>query len=125
MRRLEYHFSCLDGSYFLLCEIDDKLSFTIETDIAGFENRGGELDEETSTKFVKLLDEAQIEKWERSYTGSDIEDAISWKLKYVKEDKEYVSEAIETCEPYNYEKLIEALKLLEDKADYFKAQVNE
>ncbi len=124
MRRLEYHFSCLDGTYFLLCEINDRVSYSIETDIAGFESRSGELDEEASKKFVKLLDEAEIEKWERSYKGSDIEDAVSWKLKYTNEDKEYVSEAEETCEPYNYEKLIEAVKLIEDKADYFKAQVD-
>ena len=125
MRRLEYHFSCLDGSYFLLCEISDRVSFTIETDIEGFENKSGELAEETAAKFVKLLDEAQIEKWERDYSGSDIEDAVSWKLKYVNDDKEYVSKAEEACEPYNYEKLIEAMKLIEEKADYFKAQVNE
>lgn len=125
MRRLEYHFSCLDGSYFLLCEISDKVCFTIETDIEGFESRNGELAEEETAKFVKLLDEAQIEKWERDYSGSDIEDAISWKLKYVNEDKEYVSKGEETLEPYEYEKLIEALKLVEKKADFFKAQVNE
>ena len=124
MRRLEYHFSCLDGTYFLLCEINDRVSYSIETDIAEFESKSGELDEETSEKFVKLLAEAQIEKWERNYKGSGIEDAISWKLKYTDEDKEYVSQAEETCEPYNYEKLIEAVKLIDDKADYFKAQVD-
>lgn len=125
MRRLEYHFSCLDGTYFLTCELNDNVTYEIETDIEGFSSRSGELSQTDSARFAILLKEAQIEKWDRSYKGEAIEDGISWKLVYICDEKEYVSEGEETYEPYHYGSLIEAFKMIEDKADYFRAQVNE
>ena len=53
---------------------------------------------------------------------SGIADAVKWKVKLIKDDKEYVSKGEESFEPYTYKQLIDALRLMEDKADYFLAQ---
>ena len=53
---------------------------------------------------------------------SGIADAVKWKVKLIKDDKEYVPRGEESFEPYTYKQLIDALRLMEGKADYFLAQ---
>jgi len=125
MNRLEYHFDCLDGKYLCVCQFDDEsLSYVIESSIPELSGKSGELSKEEAVRFNKLLDEAQIEKWDREYMAdlSGIVDAVKWKVKLIKDDKEYVSRGEESFEPYTYKQLIDALRLMEDKADYFLAQ---
>ena len=125
MNRLEYHFDCLDGKYLCVCQFDDEsLSYVIESSIPELSGKSGELSKEEAVRFNKLLEEAQIEKWDREYMAdlSGIAEAVKWKVKLIKDDKEYVSRGEESFEPYNYKQLIDALRLMEDKADYFLAQ---
>ena len=124
MNRLEYKFDCLDGHYFLLCQWDEVLNYEVDTDIAEFESRSGELSEEETKKFTDLLDQAKIESWEKEYLPENegIEDAVKWKLVLQKNEKEYVSYGEESFEPYGYELFADALRILEEKADYFLAK---
>ena len=125
MNRLEYHFDCLDGKYLCVCQFNDEsLSYVIESSIPELSGKSGELSKEEAVRFNKLLEEAQIEKWDREYMAdlSGIVDAVKWKVKLIKDDKEYVSRGEESFEPYTYKQLIDALRLMEDKADYFLAQ---
>ena len=125
MNRLEYHFDCLDGKYLCVCQFDDEsLSYVIESSIPELSDKSGELSKEEAVRFNKLLEEAQIEKWDREYMAdlSGIVDAVKWKVKLIKDDKEYVSRGEESFEPYTYKQLIDALRLMEGKADYFLAQ---
>ena len=125
MNRLEYHFDCLDGKYLCVCQFDDEsLSYVIESSIPELSDKSGELSNEEAVRFNKLLEEAQIEKWDREYMAdlSGIVDAVKWKVKLIKDDKEYVSRGEESFEPYTYKQLIDALRLMEGKADYFLAQ---
>ena len=120
MNRLEYRFSCLDGNYFFVCEMSDTAVFKIETDIPELENKEGQLDDEKKEAFIKELKEAGIERWESNYHGdSAIEDAVKWYVKYNEDDREYVSDGEESFEPYNYEHLIRALMICDEKAEYF------
>ena len=125
MNRLEYHFDCLDGKYLCVCQFDDEsLNYVIESSIPELSGKSGELSKEEAVRFNKLLEEAQIEKWDREYMAdlSGIVDAVKWKVKLIKDDKEYVSRGEESFEPYTYKQLIDALRLMEGKADYFLAQ---
>lgn len=125
MNRLEYHFDCLDKKYLCVCQFDDEsLSYVIESSIPELSGKSGELSKEEAARFNKLLEEAQIEKWDREYMAdlSGITDAVKWKVKLIKDDKEYVSRGEESFEPYTYKQLIDALRLMEGKADYFLAQ---
>ncbi len=123
MNRLEYHFDCLDGNCLLVCETENEtLYFTVTGSNPVVVEKNGELSE--AGAFAKLLEEAKIETWERSYKpeSEGIEDAVHWKVVYQKDGKEYVSCGEESFEPYGYDKLIEALKLFEPEADYFLAR---
>ena len=124
MNRLEYKFDCLDGHYFLIAQWDEVLNYEIDTDIAEFESRSGELSAEETKKFDDLLHQAKIESWDRSYLseGEGIEDAVTWKLILQKEGKEYVSTGEESFEPYGYDLFVDALRIIEEKADYFLAK---
>ncbi len=125
MNKLEYCFDCLDGHYFLTAQWDETLSYEIESDIPGFMNRSGDLSEEETKAFVNELKKAKIGTWDRDYLpeGEGIEDAVRWKLVLIEEGREYVSKGEESFEPYGYESFVEALKQIEDKADYFKAGI--
>ena len=124
MNRLEYCFDCLDGHYFFCAEWNETLNYEIESDIPGFENKSGELSIEETKAFEEALEKAGIERWERRYLPdiSGIEDGIRWKLRLLKDEKEYVSQGEESFEPYGYECFMEGLKIMEEKADYFLAK---
>ena len=122
--KLEYYFDCLDGQYRFTGELSEGVLFyNIDSSIAEFESRQGRLSNEDSEVFIRLLHRAGIEKWDERYEaqGEGIEDAISWKVKLTDEEGSYVSQGEESFEPYGYEYLITALKLCEEKADYFAA----
>ena len=71
-----------------------------------------------------VLKKAGIGKWDREYpaSGEGIEDAVRWKVKLTEDDREYVSKGEESFEPYDYEVFMDALRILEDRADYFLAR---
>ena len=124
MNRLEYNFDCLDGHYRLAAEWDETLNYEIESDIPEFENRSGELSKEETSAFLAVLKKAQIEKWDREYLSccEAIEDGIRWKVRLCEDGREYVSKGEESFEPYDYEIFMDALRILEKKADFFLAK---
>lgn len=120
MRKLEFRFDCLDGQYVFDCEADQVLTYQIETDIEGLSSFSGDLDEEKTAAFFAELELSKLKSWEREYRGENlIEDSTHWSVRYFAEDKEYVSEGYESFEPYNYEHLIRALMICDEKAEYF------
>lgn len=120
MIELEFKIDCLDGRYCFSCRCDEDLDYSVDTDIAGLESVEAKLDQEKISEFSKCLDEADIEKWDRSYSGeNEIEDGIRWSLKYTKDGKEYFTDGRESFEPYCFENLIKAIKLCDRQIEYF------
>ena len=120
MNKLEYQINCLDGVYNFAAEYDDVVIFNIETNIEKLNSFSGELDDASSKLFIEYLNKAQIEKWDREYKAelSEIEDGIRWEIRYLKDEKEYVSCGEESYQPYNYEELISAIRLCDKENDY-------
>lgn len=120
MNKIEYVINCLDGTYTFKASFDQIVSYEIDTDIQELNSYRGELNEEDSKAFISELNKAQIEKWDREYKveQSEIEDGVDWKLKYIKDDKEYVSYGKESYVPYGHEYLINAIDLC-DRANGF------
>ena len=119
MDQLLVRFVCLDGTYDFAAQFDaNELHYEIQSTIPGLESLSGTADAES---FMKQLDLAEIEKWDRSYEadGTPIEDAVKWQVKLVKDGREYVTEGEESYEPYRYEHLIKALMCCDEKAGYF------
>ena len=121
MTKLQFHFECLDGNYFFAAEADRTTAYTITSDIPELEEKSGELDEKATEAFLKELELSQIERWDRHYRAeqSKIEDAVKWSVTYEKEDGVYKTDGEESYEPYNYEHLIKALIICDEKAEYF------
>ncbi len=120
MMELEFTIVCLDGRYCFSCRSDECLGYETDTDINGLECIQGQLDEEKAAEFLKLIKEAEIEKWEKEYSGENpIEDGIEWSIKYMKDDKEYMSCGKESFEPYRFENLLKAIKLCDRQLEYF------
>ena len=120
MMELEFTIVCLDGRYCFSCKAEESFNYETDTDINGLECVQGELDEEKANEFVKLINEAEIEKWDREYCGENpIEDGIEWSLKYINNDKEYMSCGKESFEPYRFEYLLKAIKLCDKQLEYF------
>ena len=120
MIELEFKIDCLDGRFCFLCKNDEAFSYEVETDISGLSCVDGELDQKQSEEFMKYLNEAQIEKWDRKYCGENpIEDSIKWSVRYISDDKEYLTEGEESFEPYNFECLLKAIKIADKQLEYF------
>ena len=110
--KLLYNFKCLDGEYELI--VDDR-NYIVNSTISCFETRTGVI--EDADKFNDLINKANIKSWDKEYKGELITDSIEWSIEY----DGYKSRGYETYEPYNYDYLIEAIKLIEKNGDYFKA----
>ena len=122
MNALIFHCSCLDGNYTLKAEWTmDNLDYSVDTDIEALSPSSGTLDPDSLKRFLKLLDEAEIPRWERRYEakGSAIEDAVRWNVEYSLGDDTYRSDGEETYLPYGYETLIDALGLIDEEIKYF------
>lgn len=119
MNRLEYKFICLDGYYNLSIDIDDQLSFVVDTNIDELVTKSGVIDK---NEFINKFNELDFKSWDRYYnaTLSSIEDATKWSLIYIEDDKVYESEGEESYEPYRYYDLIDALCIVDDNAKYLK-----
>ena len=120
MNKIEYIINCLDGTYTFAAEFNKIVLYGVETNIESLSSFVGELSEENSKKFIEEINNAQIEKWDREYKAeqSEIEDGITWKVIYTKDDKEYVSSGKESYVPYNHEHLINAILLCDKENDY-------
>ena len=122
MERLIYHFKCLDGvcDFTGTCE-NDVLDYAFDSTIAEIPSRSGQLDKEQTARFLKELDEANIERWEKEYEPdlTPIEDAVRWELEYEKDSRSFSSKGEETYEPYGYEHLIKAMMICDQAASYF------
>ena len=120
MIKLEFKIDCLDGKYYFDCACNEELIYNVDTSINSLNNIEGQLSDEDKEKFLSLINEAQIEKWDRNYTGiSLIDDGIRWSVKYLNNDKEYVSDGVESYEPYSFRKLIEAIMICDKQLSYF------
>lgn len=121
MKSLNFVFDCLDGKYEFNAHIDDIVTFSIESSISQLESKEGELSKEDTKKFLEEMSLSTIEKWDRYYDKNDnsIEDGVKWYVSYTDDDKQYLSQGEESYEPYNYEHLIKAIMLCDEKAEYF------
>ena len=120
MNQLLFHFECLDGTYDFEAQFDTNgLHYETGSTIPELESLSGTLNDPED--FLKELDLAQIEKWDRSYpaAGTPIEDAVKWQVKLVLDGREYVTEGEESYEPYRYEHLVRTLMCCDGKAEYF------
>ena len=120
MKKLEYTINCLEGVYCFVAEISDKVLFNIESTVEAVSSKTGELDQEKSKLFIEEINKAEIDKWDKQYKveGSDIQDGIKWSMKFLDEDKEYISEGHESYQPYNYEHLVNAILLCDEESTY-------
>ena len=120
MNKMEYTINCLDGTYELTVEYDDTVIYSVDTNIETMQSFSGELDADQSKAFIEEIEKAGIERWDREYNAelSEIEDGITWQMRYLKDGKEYVSEGVESYQPYGYEHLVNAIQLLDEKSGY-------
>ena len=117
MFKLNFEIDCPDGKYAFYCVCDEKLEYKVETDILGLDSKEGEI---SSDRFIRMLNDANIERWDRKYSGDNlIEDGIIWKLIYETDDRKYETEGYESYEPYNFEYLLSAIKLCDTQLEYF------
>lgn len=117
MKSLKINFDTLDGYYNLI--VLDNHTYSIETNIESLDSKSGIID--CYDRFIKELSDVNIQAWDKNYDSSklNIEDAVKWKV----ELDDYSSNGIEGNWPYTYDKLIDVIKLIDSKADYFKANV--
>lgn len=122
MNSLHFKFSCLDGNYSFSALYDKGiLCYIVQTNIPGLSNKVEEISDDRLGEFLLELEKAHIEKWDKKYlsNGNGIEDATSWKVQYFNNEMEYTSYGEETFEPYDYNHLIKALIVCDNKATYF------
>lgn len=117
MQRLKVNFETVNGNYSLI--VLDNHTYSIETSIEVLENKNGII--ENYEEFVCKLNEANIFMWDKIYKpeGLEIEDGIKWSV--MLDDKQI--NGVEGYWPYEYDKLIETIMLVDDKANYFKANI--
>ena len=120
MNKMEYTINCLDGTYELTVEYDDTVIYSVDTNIETMQSFSGELDADQSKAFIEEIKKAGIERWDREYNAelSEIEDGITWQMRYLRDGKEYVSKGVESYQPYGYEHLVNAIQLLDEKSGY-------
>lgn len=122
MFKLEYTYDCLDGKYFLCAEGEDEITYAVDSSIPVLASKQGSLDETDSRRFLQALKDCGIERWAKEYKADlgSIEDAIRWSLTYIINGKEYFSKGEESYEPYNYNKLIETLMIIDENTACFR-----
>ena len=112
MKKINYTFECLWGIYNFDCEFDlDNVVYSVNSSINDSFEKQGDLSKEDVKKFNELIDKARIDTWQEEYEDLNIEDKTTWKIVYIDEDKEYKSHGYEGSWPYNYQCLIDAMKL--------------
>lgn len=117
MKYLKVRFEALDG-YYNLVILDDH-SYNIETSIACLDSKDGIID--NYDKFVDKLNEVNIKSWGKEYL-SDL--GIEYGVKWSVEIDSYMVRGFEGNWPYTYDKLIDTLKLIDEKIGYFKANLS-
>lgn len=119
MIKLKFKVNCIEGEYCFVFDYENK-NYIVNTNINGLVNVEEELKTELVNEFIYNLNEATIEKWDRHYDGvNKIEDGIKWSVKYYKDESEYVSDGLESYEPYKFEYLIKAIKICDKQIEYF------
>jgi len=116
--RLIVKFECLQGHYIINIDND---SYIIDTNINGFENSEGNFD---LNSFNELFRKTNIHLWESIYevNGLAIEDSVKWSIDYTDDEGiNFTSKGEEGYWPYEYDELIDALMIIDNKLDYFKA----
>ena len=120
MKKLEYTINCLDGVYCFVAEFEDSVIFNVDSTVEAVSSKSGELDAQKSKLFIEEINSSQIDKWDRKYNvdGTDIEDGIRWSIRYLDGEKEYLSDGLESYQPYNYEHLVKAILLCDQESEY-------
>ena len=115
MERIDLSIKCLWGQYDINIEFDDSVvNYKSFSNIEGFIPKD---DKKESKEFKELIDSAHIEKWE-SINDLEIEDALEYDLKYLKDNIEYHCVIKEGNYPYGFDYFDKALSLIDD--DYLK-----
>ena len=119
MEKLTFKIDCLWGKYLFEAAADEgKIVYRSSSDIEGFTDKEGTLDDPRA--FLNLIEEAHIEKWEKEYKGENgIEDAIKWSVEFEDGGHRYLSSGEEAFWPYGYDKLIQAIRLVDEDIDRF------
>ena len=115
MKNLKVCFVCIDGYYNL--NVFDDYTYSIDTNIEYLETKSGIVD--NFNEFEKKLNEVNILSWDSNY-DSNIENPVRWNVTL----DDYSSSGLEGNWPYTYDKLIEAIMIIDSKIDCFKANSN-
>ena len=121
MNKIVFNIDCLDGAYELKVDWDEKtLHYEIRTNIEYLEPKVGDLD---SKEFNEKIEKVNIHKWNLTYrlNDVDIENPVLWKLYYASNKKANYIEGKEGNWPYTYDEFIDAIMLIDDKLETFKA----
>lgn len=115
MNKLMINIKCLWGQYDLNIEFDDSfVNYKTFSDIEGFTLKD---DKKETKEFKELIDLAHIEKW-KSLNDLEIEDAVKYDIKYLKDNQGYHKVINEGNYPYGFEYFEKAIALIDE--DYSK-----
>ena len=121
MNRINFQLDCLDGKYDLNIDLDENnLHYEVTTNIDYLDSKSGDINSKT---FKEAIDKIDFNKLilVNSIKEVEIEDPVIWKFNYVIDSNENCIEGKEGNWPYNYDELIEALILIDEKLEIFKA----
>ena len=121
MNRMNFQLDCLDGKYDLNIDLDENnLHYEVTTNIDYLNSKIGDINPKV---FKEAIDKIDFNKLisVNSIKDVEIEDPVIWKFNYVIDSNENCIEGKEGNWPYNYDELIEALILIDEKLEVFKA----
>ena len=121
MNRINFQLDCLDGKYDLNIDLDENnLHYEVTTNIDYLNSKIGDINPKV---FKEAIDKIDFNKLisVNSIKDVEIEDPVIWKFNYVIDSNENCIEGKEGNWPYNYDELIEALILIDEKLEVFKA----
>lgn len=121
MNRMNFQLDCLDGKYDLNIDLDENnLHYEVTTNIDYLNSKIGDINPKV---FKEAIDKIDFNKLisVNSIKEVEIEDPVLWKFNYVIDSNENCIEGKEGNWPYNYDELIEALILIDEKLEVFKA----
>lgn len=121
MNRMNFQLDCLDGKYDLNIDLDENnLHYEVTTNIDYLDSKSGDINSKAFKEKINKIDFNKLISV-NSIKDVEIEDPVIWKFNYVIDSKDNCIEGKEGNWPYNYDELIEALILIDEKLEVFKA----
>ena len=121
MEKLIVKFTSLDGEYEISVDINDTITYIVNSTIKELISKNGELSKDEIGAFINKLKEVNLINWEKEYlpTGLKIDDSVVWNVAYIVNDKEYHFSGEEGYWPYTYDDLIGVLSIADNNIKYF------